>query len=299
MEIKKYIPTALFVVGCMGVVGTAICSGRDTLKAEDILKNEHKVKMIDDNEPECYADNAMVVTLCNTKPEYYKEIVKVTWKSYIPTFIVGTMTLSCLIASNVMDAKKIAALTALVSSSTGLVTKYREKIKEYVSEEKLHEIDKAVASDEIIHAKSPTITTSSWTSCSDEMDLNTDGEVLFFDPFTKMKFKTTKLAFLGAKYYLNRNFSIGCGAPLSMFYEFLGLEIPEEYRYAGWDMDDFRDDGYMWIDIDVVKSDEPDPETGEKYYIIEYEFAPGDTEYSYSFYPAGNPLDEFGSVVTK
>lgn len=127
------------------------------------------------------------------------------------------------------------------------------------------------------------------------MDLSEDGEYLFFDPFTKMKFRTTKLAATGARYYLNRNFSLGSEAPLSMFYAFLGLDLPQEYEYAGWDVNTMSEDGYYWIDIDFVKSDAPDPETGEYYYIIEYDFLPGDVEDNY--YPFGSPLSSEGSYV--
>ena len=108
-----------------------------------------------------------------------------------------------------------------------------------------------------------------------------------------MKFRTTKLCALGAKYYINRNFALGSEVPLSMYYMFLGLELPEEYRQAGWDIEAMAEGGYFWIDIDYVRSDKPDPETGEYYYIIEYDYLPGDVEDNY--YPFGNPLTLEGS----
>ena len=151
-----------------------------------------------------------------------------------------------------------------------------------------------MANEEITKAKLPVVTTSGLLS-SEEMDLSEDGEYEFFDPFTKMKFTSTKLGVLGAKYYLNRNFSIGGSVPLSMFYAFLGLELPEEFNYAGWDIGQMEDDGYYWIDIDVVKSTEPDPETGKLYYILEYDFLPGDVEDNY--FPFGNPLSQEGSFA--
>jgi hypothetical protein len=82
-----------------------------------------------------------------------------------------------------------------------------------------------------------------------------------------------------------------------MFYAFLGLTLPEELNYIGWDADKVFEDGYCWIDIDCVKSDKPDPETSKPYYTIIYGFEPGDNEYSYSHYPGGgDPLLYDGSV---
>ncbi len=80
-----------------------------------------------------------------------------------------------------------------------------------------------------------------------------------------------------------------------MYYMFLGLDLPEEYKQAGWDIEAMTESEYYWIDIDDVRSDKPDPETGEYYYIIEYDYLPGDADDNY--YPFGNPLDAVGSAA--
>ena len=85
--------------------------------------------------------------------------------------------------------------------------------------------------------------------------------------------------------------------PLEMFYNFCGVELPEEYRFMEWDADKMCDDGFCWIDIDYVRSEEPDPETGEQYYIIEYNFDPGELEDGPYEYPFGNPILTDGSYV--
>lgn len=294
-KIRESLPTVLFISGIAGIFVSEIMVARDTLKAEKILTGEIKVKMADDDSPEPYADNAKVTVLCTTKPQYAKEVVKATWKCYIPTLVSTTLTCVALITSNRLTAKQVALLSSAVAGAGSLVSKYRDKIREHVSPEVLAEIDKEVAKEEITKARPPVTSTSGLIS-QENFDPSEDGEYLFFDPFTKVKFRATKLGVMAAKYYLNRNFALGGNVGLDMFYGFLGLTLPEEYLGCEWDCNVVgEDDGFYWIDIDLTKSDEPDPETGEQYYIIEYGMDPGECEDSY--YPCGNPIETEGSHV--
>ena len=295
-KIMKSMPTVLFISGIAGIFVSEVMVARDTLKAQRVLTGEVKIKMIDDGSPEPYADNAPIAILCNTKPEYYKERIKATWKCYIPTAISTTLTIAALIASNRLTAKQVAMLSSAVAGAGSLVNRYRDKIREHVSPEVLKEIDKEIAAEEITKAKPPVISTSGLIS-SEHFDPSVDGEYLFFDPFTKIKFRASKLGVLAAKYYLNRNFALGGCVGLEMFYNFLGMDLPEEYRACEWDCEYICDSGYYWIDIDLTKSDEPDPETGELYYILNYGIDPGECEES--FYPMGNPVDTSGSHVER
>lgn len=287
-KIMKAMPTVLFISGIAGIFVSEIMVARDTLKAERVLNKKFELlegSTIDD------AGDVIVID----KPKYYTEVVKTTWKCYIPTFVSTTLTCAALIASNRLTAKQVALLSSAVAGAGSLVTKYRDKIREHVSPEVLREIDKEVAADEITKANPPVINTCGLLS-SEHIDLSDDSECVFFDPFTKLKFRSTKLAVLGAKYFLNRNFSLGGSVGLEDFYAFLGIALPEEYRDCGWDCETFADDGFYWIDIDIVRSDEPDPETGEQYYILEYCVFPGE-ELEDNYYPLGNPVETEGSHV--
>ena len=293
-QLMNAMPTILFIGSCIATVGAVVCSGRDTLKAHKILEE----KKIWDTKETYRRDEEGNVTLVGFEKRPIKEyaplVVKNTWKCYIPTAVCTSLSLGLGIASHALTYKQIAALSAAVASAGSLVTKYRQKIREYADEDVLHDIDREIAKDEIPKAQPPIIATNGLLSC-EEMDLAEDGEYLFFDPFTHVKFRSTKLGVLGAKYYLNRNFSLGGSVPLSTFYMFLGMELPEEYKNAGWDVDQMSENGYYWIDIDIVRSNAPDPETGEMYYILEYDYLPGDEEDNY--YPFGNPLSQEGSYA--
>lgn len=290
-KIARAMPTVLFISGIVGVFVSEVMAARDTLKAEKILY-EKNFKLPD--EPTQYADNRTSVTIVPDKKTLVVKEIEATWKCYIPTAISTTLTVAALTSSHVLTTRQIALLSSAVAGAGGLITKYRDEIKERLGVESLRDIDKKIAAEEIKNAKPPVISTSDLLS-SEEMDLSNDEEILAFDPFTGQKFRTTKLALVGARYYLNRNFALGGNVPLSMFYAFLGLELPEEYNYCEWDCQTMCDDGYYWIDIDFTKSDEADPETGENYYIIEYGFDPGETEDSYYIY--GNPMYKEGSFA--
>lgn len=276
-KIRESLPMVLFISGIAGIFVSEILVHKDTLKAEQIEV------LIRDN-----PDKDVKVAVQNEI-----DVVKKRWKCYIPSAISTTLTIAALITSNRLTAKQVALLSSAVAGAGSLVSKYRDKIREHVSPEVLAEIDKEVAKEEITKARPPVISTSGLIS-TENFDPSEDGEYLFFDPFTKVKFRATKLGVMAAKYYLNRNFALGGNVGLDMFYGFLGLTLPEEYLGCEWDCNVVgEDDGFYWIDIDLTKSDEPDPETGEQYYIIEYGMDPGECEDSY--YPYGNPIETEGS----
>ena len=292
-KIREAMPMVLFACGIAGIFVSEVMAARDTLKAEKILEENHIYRekhIIYDKPDENGVEGETVYT---TFKEYVPEVVKATWKCYIPTAVATTVTLAALIASNRLTKRQIALLSSAVASGGALVQKYRKEILDRTNPEILSEIDKAVAKATMEDAKPVTISTQSINGeeREDFMASPSEGEVLFFDPFTGIKFRSSKLAVLGAKYYLNHNYSIGTGVPFAQFYEFLGLDLPEPFRQLGWEI---NDDGYMWIDIECIKSTEPDPETGEYYYIIEY---PVEPTYPESTYPSGNLVNYIGSYA--
>lgn len=276
IKFKTALPTVLFVSGIVGIFVSEIMVGRDTLKAEKVLA---------ECEIECGGD------AIKDKLIYGKDVATATWKCYIPTIASTIATLALLISSKKLTAKQIAALSAAVASGAELVGRYRGKIKEHVSEEMLHKIDSEVAQAQMVARKPVNIYTPGVVGKGENFESSDldDGEYWFYDPFTNMKFKHTKLGVLGAKYYLNRNFALGGCAPLAMFYAFLGLTIPEEYESVCWDI---TENEFCWVDIEVVRSNDVDPETGEEYYIIEY---PDDPQYPK--YGEDNPIDKIPESV--
>ena len=117
------------VLGVAGVAGTAICSSIATKNAVDILR-EH--------------ENENLST---------KEKLKLVWPEYIWAGIVGLGTCSSIVISNVVSAKKAAALTAalLISkeqldTTRAVFDDYREATAKYLPQDKeeLQKIQKII-----------------------------------------------------------------------------------------------------------------------------------------------------------
>lgn len=289
-KIIKALPAVLFYAGLAGIFVSEVLIAKDTLKAKEKLDMDIEVP-----EGATVDEDGNVVVI--SKPKYAVSVVKKTWKCFIPSAVSTTLTLTALLTSRHLTKKEIALLSTAAASGASLVQRYRKEILDRTDADTLREIDSAVANATMTKAR-PVYIASPHLVSGEEFDPNDDGEYLFFDPFTKMKFKSTKLMVNSARYYLNRNFALGGCVGLEAFYGFLGLALPEEYRFLEWDADSMVEGGLTpWIDIDFVHSTTYDPETGEDYYIIEYDFAPEELEDGPFEYPFGNPLIAEGSVA--
>lgn len=83
--------TILTTVGAIGVVGTAVLTAKATTKANDILE-------------EATIEKGEKLTV--------KEKIVVAGPSYIPAILMGTVTVSCIFAANVLNKRHQAALVS-------------------------------------------------------------------------------------------------------------------------------------------------------------------------------------------
>lgn len=262
----KVLPTVLFITGIVGIFVSEVMAARDTLKAEKIIEDnviiyDHQlVNMKNEDGTTSIIDNK------SKRPfkEYAPEVIKATWKCYIPTALVTTLTITSLVMSKRLTQKQILALSTALASSGALIGKYRDKIREYASEETLHDIDKEITKS--LETKEPK--TYKGEIINDELG-DFDEEIWVTDAFTKMRFRTTKLALRSAEYFYNMEFHCSPFGSISLerFYNLLGLTLPDEYKYCQWDIENFQDSYGIWIGFDHV----PDDEGG---YILYYDFEP-------------------------
>lgn len=110
--LRKHGGTLLAIGASVGVVLTAIETGKATIKAEKLVELNKDV------------------------PEYgMKEKVKDCWQFYIPAAVLGAGTIGCIIGSNMLSRKEIASLSAAYMALGKSYQEYRRQVAERIGSE--------------------------------------------------------------------------------------------------------------------------------------------------------------------
>lgn len=156
----KHSPEILTGIGIAGMVTTTIMAVRATPKALVLIKEEKEKSNLDNLPP--------------------VEIVKTTWKCYIPAAITGTVSAACLIGANSVNSRRNAALATAYSLSESTLRDYQKKVVETIGEKKEQTVRDAVAKERL--EKNPVE--------NREVVLTTKGDTLCFDVVSGRYFKS-------------------------------------------------------------------------------------------------------------
>lgn len=85
--LRRHGGTILAVVASVGVVATAIETGRATTKAKHLLEVDEALRKYNEDEQGIVEE-----------PLTKKGIVKVCWKAYVPAAILGGGTIACILS---------------------------------------------------------------------------------------------------------------------------------------------------------------------------------------------------------
>lgn len=124
--LRKNSPKLLLGGGIFLGAGAIAATGIASFKAADIVKDIQC-------DPRC--DDRKVAA-----KEYFKRVVPL----YIPVMFLSAGSVVCLVKSYDINAKRLAAATALVEVSAETLRLYKEKAKEVLGEEKAKELEKEV-----------------------------------------------------------------------------------------------------------------------------------------------------------
>ena len=120
--LKKNGGTILAIGASVGVVLTAIETGKASIKAEKLIE------------------------MNSAEPAYtMKEKVQDCWKFYLPAAALGAGTIACILGSNALNKKQIANLTAGYMALGKVYQEYRREVAEHVGAEHEKEIYKEAA----------------------------------------------------------------------------------------------------------------------------------------------------------
>lgn len=236
--LRKHGGTMLAVVASVGVVATAIETGRATTKAKHLLEVDEALRKYNEDEQGIVEE-----------PLTKKEIVKVCWKAYIPAAVLGGGTIACILGSNALNKKQIASLTAAYMALGKTYQEYRRQVAEQVGSEAekdilnaVHEVKKEPASEQ-------------------------NNKLLCYEPISKRYFHATEAELADAFYNLNRDFALNGEVPLNNLYDYLGLDYIPEGDSTGWTSDYLANEWeYYWIDFEYYKQNTDDGL--EVYYVI-------------------------------
>lgn len=118
--LEKNAPEFLMITGLTGMVMAVISAVEETPRALQIVE-DHKKEL--------------------EKEELTKtEVVKMTWKCYVPSAIIFTLSAACIISGDRIRLKRSAALAAVCKIAENTLTDYKKAAVETVGEKKESQI---------------------------------------------------------------------------------------------------------------------------------------------------------------
>lgn len=142
--VTNHSPEILTGIGITGMCTATVLAVTATPKA--LKKIEEKKHEIYDEMDACdIPSNALPEDVTLTKAE----IVKATWKCYVPAAVTTGVSIACLVGASKVNLKRNAALATAYNLSQTALTEYKKVIEETVDEEKVKEIKEKVAQETV------------------------------------------------------------------------------------------------------------------------------------------------------
>lgn len=129
IAVREHSPEILTGFGIAGMITSTVLAVRATPKALILIEKKKEGLEEDELEP--------------------KELIMTTWKCYIPSAAVGTVSVLCLIGASSVNMRRRAALATAYALSESAFKEYQEKVVETIGEKKEEAVRDAVAKDKI------------------------------------------------------------------------------------------------------------------------------------------------------
>lgn len=206
--LSKHSPEILTGIGIAGMIATTITAVRATPKAMQLV-DEREIK-----------ENKRLTN---------SEIVKTTWKCYVPAAVTGVCSIACLVGASSVNARRNAALATAYTISETALKEYKEKTIEVVGEKKEQAIRDAVAKKKLEQAHVQ----------NREFIITGRGETPCFDPLTNTCFKSDMESLRRAENNLNKQLRNELHITVNEFLQEIGLAPCDESigEGMGWDID--------------------------------------------------------------
>lgn len=225
--LSKRKPELLLAGGIVAGVGAVVCAIKGTVEAvrkvdEEIdRRNAELLRQAAENGEE----NCEQITKLPPK-----DVIKTTWKCYIPTAVTGGASMLCLIGSGRSAARRQAALTTAVTMGETALNEFRQTVEDTVDEKTMSDIKQKVAEKQL--EKYPTTNNT-------EVQITSRGSTLCLDATTGRYFKSDLESVRRAANNIKDTLYHGFGqyASLNDFYDELGLDHTDVGEELGWNVE--------------------------------------------------------------
>lgn len=221
----KHSPEILMGIGITGMVTTTVMAVRATPKALMLIEVEkrrlNRELLEEAKKSGCEECNQI------TRLEPV-DLIKATWKCYIPAGITGIVSIACLIGASSVNARRNAALATAYTLSETTLRDYQKKVIETIGEKKEQTVRDAVAKEHI--ERDPVE--------NKEVIFSGRGNTLCYDSISGRYFRSDMDAIKKAENELDARLRNEMYISLNEFYYEIGLEplsvIGDD---LGWNID--------------------------------------------------------------
>lgn len=231
---SKHAPEILTGIGIAGMIVTVVTAVKETPKAlrlvEEMKKDKPEAKPVD--------------------------TVKVAWKCYIPSTLIGVSSVACLIFASRQSTRRNAALAAAYTLSESTLSEYKQKVIEKIGKKKEDEICADIAKDRIL--KNPAV--------NNEIIFTGKGETLCYDSLSGRYFKSDIEKLRKAENILNLRLRDEMWISVNEFYYEIGLSGISIGEDIGWNIEK----GYVALRFDAQLNDEGTPCLVISYSVVPY-----------------------------
>ena len=228
-------PEILTGIGVAGMITTTVLAVKATPKALLLIEEEKAAKEAEKLTP--------------------TEVVKTTWKCYIPPMVIGSLSVACIVGATSTNAKRNAALAAAYKLSETAFSEYKEQVVETIGEKKEQAVKDNVAKKKI--EKNPV--------SKNEVIITERGNTLCYESLSGRYFKSDKTKIDNAVNKLNKKMISYDYVSLTDWYSELGLSGTELSDLLGCRLDD----GLVVLDYSSQIADD-----GTPCLVVDYDLPP-------------------------
>ena len=274
--VEQKSPAILTGIGIGSFIGCAILAVKATPKAIQLMDRKAQEKYSEflrtDGKTayETYEEWLEIEDLTVVPPRVYfnvlspVDVIKSTWKVYIPAVGLGVVGIVCLIGAARVSSARNAAFAGAASIAEKALYEYQQKVIDILGEDQANEIRDELAKDRVVKIDATDISGNNETVCS------RPGGSWIYDPITDRKWKSDLETVRAAMNDFNHDLIGGVYGTLNDWYYCLGVKGVSIGDDLGWCSDKLLDIRFSAMVLD----------NGEPAIVLDYETLPN-TKYQY------------------